>query len=697
MSLARALGAVAGLLLAACGPRVPPPSLEGTYVSRIRFEGNTRDAAHGGLVAPQSDAALQDAIEQRSASGLRVLAARLFSGVDLPRLDESLFPSDARRIETWYAHHGFFDARFLGWEVVRRPARGKLVPVELVGHVEQGLPSKVSAVRVEGWGAVDRVLRRSIERKIGIDVGDLFSLEAYADGKAVVQAELVEHAFAYAHVEGAVLADATARTVEIRYVVEPGRVAKFGSVSIEGNTRTPTDLIEREVAIVPGKGFRTSAIDRTRADLFSTRAFSTVDVVPDLSDPTRGEVPVTIRVAEGKTRSLEMGPSVVIENDQQRLVLAVSLRDDNVLHRLVTWDQGIEVGAATLVNNLDTPLDEQLVNTLSPVAELRESLALRRIGATDFGARIDGSIGVGAKPDYRYFAPTATPRVEFRGVRHAVLSLGYRLTYFDYCLANVAGQFCPDFVTSITDADDFDPPQGLDFKDPYFLSVLEPSVEVDRRNDPMSATRGWYFLARAGLAGGPLGGDNEFWKLDVDARLYRSIVSLWGWRPGLSLAFRGGAGVIEGFGRDPVVGFGERFYLGGATTVRGWGSGRLGTALYTDRSGSYIASGGLAQLYGSAEVRKTLPWSLSAAVFVDGGRAWEGWRAISLPGIMWTAGAGLRYRSPVGPIRFDVGFRLNNDPAEFSPGPCVRCGAKDEVYRDEPAWGAVHLAIGEAF
>lgn len=695
MPSARALGALAGAWLAGCGPRVPPPSLEGTYVAQIRFEGNVRDRAHGGLVAPQSDSALRDAIETSASSGTRVLAARLFAGVELAFLDEALLETDGRRIETWYAHHGFFDARFLGWEVVRRPARGRLVPVELVGHVEQGLPSTVASVSIEGWGAVDRVLRRSIERKLGVAKGDVFSLEAYRDGEALIQGALAEHAFAYARVEGGVVADATARTVEIRYRVEPGRAARFGRTTIEGNSRTPTDLIERELSIVPGKGYRTSALDRTRSELFATRAFSTVDVVPDLSDPSRAEVPVTIRVAEGKTRSLELGPTLVIENDQQRVTLAATLRDDNVLHRLVTWDQGVEVGLATLVSTLDEPLDAQVVDSLSPVGELRESLALRRIAGSDFGARVDGTVELGATPSYRFFAPTATPRLEYRGIRHAVLGLGYRLTYFDYCLAKVPGALCPDFERSVERV--VDPPQGLDFADPYFLSVVEPTVEVDRRNDAFSATRGWYFLARGGLAGGPLGGDNEFWKAEIDARLYRSIVDLWGWRPELSLAFRGGAGIVEGFGRDPVVGIGERFFLGGATTVRGWGSQRLGTATYAEDAGAFVPTGGLAKLYGSAEIRKRLPLNLAAAAFVDGGRAWATWRDITAAGVMWTVGAGIRYRSPVGPIRLDVGFRVNNDADEFSPGPCVRCGEGSEVSRDEPRWGAVHLAIGEAF
>lgn len=140
------------------------------------------------------------------------------------------------------------------------------------------------------------------------------------------------------------------------------------------------------------------------------------------------------------------------------------------------------------------------------------------------------------------------------------------------------------------------------------------------------------------------------------------------------------------------VPFAERFYVGGGTTVRGWGTDRLGPYV-CDKGGSVFVSmrndqtcdnrvpiGGLLAGWGSVELRVPFRWGLGAAFFSDAGFAWDNLADAATIGVLPTAGGGLRYASPVGPLRLDVGFRLDHNP----------------LFDKEPRWN-LHFSLAEAF
>src|SRR6185503_19874876 len=87
-------------------------------------------------------------------------------------LDTNNLDVDARRIEVWYANHGFFDAHFLGWELRRIEVaeHRKVRPVVVVGHVEQGLPSKVTSVEITGLDGLLPPLQRRVRKELDLAV-----------------------------------------------------------------------------------------------------------------------------------------------------------------------------------------------------------------------------------------------------------------------------------------------------------------------------------------------------------------------------------------------------------------------------------------------------------------------------------------------------------------------------------------------
>jgi outer membrane translocation and assembly module TamA len=141
------------------------------------------------------------------------------------------------------------------------------------------------------------------------------------------------------------------------------------------------------------------------------------------------------------------------------------------------------------------------------------------------------------------------------------------------------------------------------------------------------------------------------------------------------------AGNIRPVGFDEVnIPFGKKFFLGGATSIRGWGRYEV-----SPLSKSGLPVGGDSMFALSEELRASLRGNLGAVVFLDAGNAWARAGAFDLGDLRYAVGPGLRYQTPIGPIRFDFGWQLNPIPNLLVNGQ-----ETDRRWR-------IHFSIGQAF
>ena len=129
------------------------------------------------------------------------------------------------------------------------------------------------------------------------------------------------------------------------------------------------------------------------------------------------------------------------------------------------------------------------------------------------------------------------------------------------------------------------------------------------------------------------------------------------------LVFAGGArlGLARGFSQvvEESVPASQRFFAGGSTTVRGFQLDRLGVREILNANG--LSNGGNAMLVVNAELRSPLWKDLGAVAFVDAGNVFGRVSDFDITALRPTAGVGIRYRSPIGPLRLDLGFKLNRE------------------------------------
>ncbi len=190
----------------------------------------------------------------------------------------------------------------------------------------------------------------------------------------------------------------------------------------------------------------------------------------------------------------------------------------------------------------------------------------------------------------------------------------------------------------------------VDFSADSAFAEIKAGLLVDTRDDifdPQSGVLAQFTLRERGQF---FRSDSEFLQATAEGRWFRRIPL----RSVLALRVQGG--VIFELGKAGEVPNVERFFAGGLNSVRGWGLNELGPK---DQQGE--PTGGLSQVEMSIEVRTQIFFSLGTAIFVDAGNVDAKSGAFNPGSLKYAVGAGLRYLSPVGPVRFDVGYRLSDD------------------------------------
>jgi len=192
----------------------------------------------------------------------------------------------------------------------------------------------------------------------------------------------------------------------------------------------------------------------------------------------------------------------------------------------------------------------------------------------------------------------------------------------------------------------------------------------------LNAHRGYQLAFHVEQAGRIVSGTFKYYAVSIDGRHYLPIAG-----ESVVLASRLQLGNIRPFGQDQIsVPLSKKYFLGGATSIRGWGRYEV-----SPLSGSGLPLGGNSLFAASAELRAVLRGNLGGVLFVDSGNVWADTWGIKLGDLRYAVGPGLRYQTPIGPIRFDVGWQLN-------PIPGLLVNGHEQTRR----W-RMHFSIGQAF
>jgi len=661
-----------------------------TMVRDIHFQGN------GGIFSDHTDYQLRlDMAQRPSALGAMIFPLAYFVTPSALSMDD--LADDALRLEVWHAHHGWFDARWLGWEIRRvRSRAGRSAPVvDLIGHVDAGLRSTVAGFEIHGLsgglGSLERLIRRTGE----VNTGEPFDLSAVYDTRNALLSQLHDHAHAYSEVTVSVEAFPERQQVNVSFEVEPGITSVFGEVVIDGNEKIKRSVIEDTLTFKAGEPYKLSELRDAQRALFDLGMFSRVSVRPDVSDPTRERVPVRLHVTESRFRTLRLGLGGEFNGYQLSPRVLATIDDVYMFGSLLSMKAGGSAGFTVAVQEIDQ--NPEIVPLYEAFLELSYPwLARRRLA-------LGGSVSVGQdlqSGQFLYQQIETEITAVIRPQDDVTVTVGPHWEQLHY--AN-AGPF-----------DAFVEVHGDGLRSLYRLWAADLSLAVDRRDDPISTSRGYYldFDLRQSI---PVADDDYlFTSLHAEVRGFRPVRFRRDGGFPLVLAARAQGTIIQPW-QGSSVPYAEQAFLGGSNSLRGFRANQVGPydalCVYSETGGDpqlqSLPRGGRISAEATGEVRVKVPMGFGIAAWGEGGLLMRVWTEPVVSGLRFGGGVGLRYASPVGPIRFDLAFRPLY-PEDEGPASLLGCEPGDDLHRafdlipsfasDHPPVAVnIFLAIGEAF
>lgn len=589
----------------------------------------------------------------------------------------AVLADDQKRILRWYRARGFYDARIVEVRTdppeaadydpppksACDPAHGQC-PVDIVVVVEEGQPLRFGEVRVEGVEGVQAEARELLAKVKLPKRGQRFDELDYDRAKQALVDQLAEAGYPAARVSGQVQLDHDAKRADVRYTVTPGPVYRFGRVVVEGQGTLPTAPIAAAAYVPVGARYRQSVLDEAQQEVYALGAFSAVEVERVLhAESARADV--RIRVTPLARNVWRVGVGVMSG--------ALRRTETGELQSVPQWDLHLfgryerrhvfgTLGRFTMEERPRMIFQNRFPAFTAPkpgnVIKLRlnqPGLLEKRtdlIFATQYDVGPDAYLGFDR---HDVLARVSVKRAFLRRTVFTTMSLQQ-----DVFLVP-GGQTTTD---------------GSEVPSSYAFLFLEQDLVLDLRDDALQPTHGVYVELLASQAPRWAASDWTAFRLAPDMRGYLPLP----WH--MVLAGRFALGAMFVTAADARLdatsqALGPNAYRlrgGGANSNRGFVAGELGAG----------NEGGLRRWESSLELRVRFGRYFGVVGFADVGDVnRDPSFRFNLPHP--SAGFGLRYRTPVGPIRFDMGFRIGDLDANEKLMPIIQVP------------GAWHLTIGESF
>jgi outer membrane protein assembly complex protein YaeT len=530
--------------------------------------------------------------------------------------------------------------------------------VDVVLNISEGEPLLAERVELTGFDVLRPIARQRLDAALALKPGQPLDRALAQASREAALDRLKDSGYPYATVRLSESPGSGERRRVITLTAEPGPLAHFGPLEIQGNSSVGDPVIQRQLTFKPGDIFRQSRLIESQRKLYALEVFQFANVQTVREEGEKPlEVPTRITVTEGKHRkvnfSLGYGTEEKgrVEGDWRHVNFFGGARTAGVHARYSGLDRGVrlEFRQPYLWSPRFTfGLQGQYWHNDEPDLFTLDNVGGRATITREFG-RAAGR---------RMFAARSATKLSFT----------YANEFEEYTID-------PRVLEDPSQRDDLIAmglnPETSEGKGQR--SSMSFDGGRDTTDNVLDARRGYIATVHFEHAGAFLGGDFDYREVTAEGRYYLPLPR------GIVVAVRARGGSIKAFGDSVDVPFYKRYFLGGATTLRGWG--RYDVAPLS----SGMPIGGRTIMNFSTELRVPIWGKLGGVVFVDGGNVWtEAWD-FNLKDMRYDVGPGLRYNTPIGAFRADIGFQLNPIPGLLVNG------------EEEPRNFRFHFSIGQAF
>lgn len=571
-------------------------------VSRVNFVGNR----------VYSDAQLKDLLETKEDSALSFITS---TGV----FKESALRRDVELLTSHYLDNGYIKVRIDNPKAYLSSDRKW---VEITYKIEEGPQYFVGTIRFpkpppEG----DLIFKEAeIREKMKTQTGLPFSRSRLGADVQAISERYQDIGFAFVSVSPLTDIDEERRIVNLNFQIDKGSLVYINQIRIRGNTKTRDKVIRRELLVVEGQLFDGSALRRSRERVFALGFFDEVNFSTQPAGPEK--IDVVIEVKERSTGTLSVGVGF---NSLDRFLGIAQVSFGNLLGYGIRANLQAELGAKRQFYTLSYTDPYFLDSKWSLGGDLFNS-------KRDFIEYFERSIGGALNAGYLVYLNTR-------------VYLIYR--YEDISLGNFVGG-------------------GSEFFKGGASGSIGASINRNTKNHPYDPSAGYVLGTGIEWAEPYFGGENHFVKYNVEATYFYDLF--------LGVVFSAHAEVA--WGRSTIGGrlpFTERYFLGGITSLRGFNYRQVGPRVsIPSRAGTdffqpiSIVEGGNKMLVSNNEiVFPIIPAAgIKGVVFFDAGNAYAEAQPFFREPLRMGTGFGLRWFSPIGPLRFEWGYPIKRRPGE---------------------------------
>jgi len=534
-------------------------------------------------------------------------------------LKEDILSEDMERIKSFYEREGYIDADAMN--TVTQGTKGR-VTVNIV--VNEGKKYYTGKIAISGHQIASE--KEILDAMKEIKVGSVFSRARLDVDVANIRTLYFDKGYIFANVRQSTSLNPETGKVEITLEIQEGNLAYVRKVRIQGNTRTRDIVIRRELRLSPGDQFDGVKLRRSKERLRNLGYFE--DINYDIEDTdVENQKDLVVQVKEAKTGTFSFGGGF---STIDQLVGFVEIEQRNF--DFTNWPTFTGGGQNLLFR--------------AEVGSVRSNLKLSFTEPWLFDHPIAGGFDV-----YR------SQRLKERDIGYAYdeervgggIRLGKELS--EYLSASTGYTF----ETITVDNLDSNVSAALAAEEgTNSVSAVNFRLTRDTRDNVFSPNKGLYLSGTTEFAGGPLGADKDFYKVHTKTSYYVPL------KFNAVIEFRMLTGFADAYGDSESVPIFERYFAGGANTIRGYNERKVGPldSLTED------PIGGESLLVGNIELTIPVIDFIKLAGFFDTGNVWSTIEDFGSGEYKSGTGVGLRVKTPIGPVNLDYGYPLNDEPGE---------------------------------
>lgn len=600
----------------------------------VSFEGNES----------YSSIVLREIIATSSPSFLQ----KRFGNVDESLLNEEDLRRDVVRLERFYQRRGYHNVQ-ITYEI---ETLRKEYKKEVIFSIREGAPIRIrsSEISIDAPDVTkseileSREYLRAVERH-DYREGQRLEPIRVVDVEGLFNLTLENLGYAWPEVQITTNVDSVSNRADVHIHLIPNSKTFFSEFLIDGDLSVSDRILIRQTDISLGDPYSRTIMQDAQRAVFNHHLFrfATITIPEQEKDSS---LTALIRIREHLPRTIEASVGVGWEEVVRGQVAWRHRNINGTGHRY-----GANVRASFIEQSASTDyLIPHIFNAKSSNV------------TTLFGTHR-------LEPSYELLQAGLNSSLIYQIARNKSASLSYEYS-FNEELSRDLGTELPDSILS------------------YNISsiILTGYYSEGLSREPS----GWVLQPSIEISGTLGEADFKFQKLNLDIRRYTPITS------SLTIAGRVTSGMTF-YTQSQTLPANIRYYTGGTNSVRGWSRRELGPSIPTfDEEGDflkYVPVGGRATLSFNLELRQqftSLIPNFGMAFFLDGGQVWENLESMNERPIQFGAGGGIRYQSPIGPVRVDIGYKLNPTDEDLNIYEGVDYGSRRSRI-------GIHFSIGQAF